>query len=142
VIPLEISFGFVIPKADTVPPNMRVTPLTPKESTRYRGRMVEDAVELYMGRFVRRYTNEREQRRRRETLERFLHFLQQRGGPVVPTDLTREDGQAFMASLIKSNTGKPLAPSSQMRFLSGLRTFSRFLYDSGLIEEDVFRELE
>ena len=142
VIPFEIRFRVAMPKPDTVPPNMRVKPLTEEELAQYRGQTLEDAVELYMERYAQRFIGERAQRRRREVLERLLRFLHEQQGAVSPADLTLEDGQAFMASLIKADTGKPLMRSSKKKFRSGLRTFSRFLYDSWLIEQDVFRELE
>jgi hypothetical protein len=56
--------------------------------------------------------------------------------------LTYEDGKAFLDTRVNDYTGGPRSPSIRQEYKSALRSFSRFLVKSHLIEEDVFFDLK
>jgi hypothetical protein len=52
-------------------------------------------------------------------------------------DLTLADGQRFIDSLTNHYNGLPLRPSQKKKYRSALRSFSRFLVGSKIIQDDV-----
>ena len=52
--------------------------------------------------------------------------------------LTSHDGQDFIDSLVNRYTGSPLGAGGIKRYRSAIRSFSRFLYEAGIIKENVF----
>jgi hypothetical protein len=56
-------------------------------------------------------------------------------------DLTLANGQQFLSSLVNRRNSTRLSRYMIKRYESALRTFSRFLYQAGLLAEDIFFDL-
>ena len=98
---------------------------------------VREAVELYVATYNQQFANVAHQVRKRTRLQRFLTHLEASHHSMHVADLTLADGQGFLDALVKQD-GTPFASSVRQDHQSVLRTFSRFLYQAGLLCEDIF----
>jgi hypothetical protein len=57
-------------------------------------------------------------------------------------DLTLEDGQDFLDSITHTFYGGELSPATRKGYKCALRSFSRFLANSSLVEDDLFFSLQ
>ena len=53
-------------------------------------------------------------------------------------DLTFEDGLAFLDSMTHAYQGTVMSPQTKKRYKCALRSFSRFLANTGLLHDDLF----
>ncbi len=53
-------------------------------------------------------------------------------------ELNVKDGQGFIDNLRNHYNGSPLRPSEIKKYRSAIRSFSRFLHQLGIIEENIF----
>ena len=138
VIPFEIPFLYVHPQIDAVPPKYHVTPPTilPPVSE------IKEAVELYLTAYRHQFPGPLAAKVRGELLSRFLEYVQAHHHSMQLADLDFADGKAFLGTLVNAYTGAPLSLSIRTGYKSALRSFSRFLVKSNLVEEDVFFALK
>jgi site-specific recombinase XerD len=99
---------------------------------------IEAAIEWYLAAYEVQFTSQDAARARRAQLMRFVEHLRALQHSLQLADLTYGDGRAFLDALTNIYTGEPVSPSIRISHKSALRSFSRFLYKSNLIEEDVF----
>lgn len=103
---------------------------------------VEEAIELYLAAFREQFTGVHGAYRRRYALSRFLGYLRGQNHSLNLIDLKFEDGQEFLDSLHNAYTGAPITRAIKKQYKSALRSFSRFLLNTGLVKSDLFFTLE
>jgi hypothetical protein len=99
---------------------------------------VEGAIDVYMQAFHEKFQSPAGRRQRRICLRYFQRYLVSQGHSMKLMELTIRDGQGFIDNLRNHYNGLPLKPSELKKYRSAIRSFSRFLHQSGIIEENVF----
>lgn len=103
---------------------------------------IEAAIELYVAAYEVQFTGQDAARIRKAELMRFVAYLRTQQHSLQLADLTYTDGRTFLDSLTNIYTGEPLSPAGGISYKNALRSFSRFLFKSKLIKEDVFFALK
>jgi hypothetical protein len=103
---------------------------------------VEEAAELYLAAFRQQFPGPFAAKARVKQLSCFLAYLQTHHHSMQLIDLGLEDGRAFLDTLVNAYTRKPVSLPIRQKYKSALRSFSRFLVTSNLIEEDIFFALK
>jgi hypothetical protein len=137
-IPYAMTFSYVHPPIDNVPPEFRVD--VPEETViDIKGIItVEEAIAVYLQAFRQKFQSREGRKQRSICLQYFQRYLVAQGHSMMVRDLTLADGQGFLDSLTNHYNGLPLKPSELKKYRSGLRSFSRFLHELGIIGENVF----
>jgi site-specific recombinase XerD len=99
---------------------------------------VEEAIEVYQEAFGQKFRSSKGRIQRKICLQYFQQYLVTHGHSMKLKELTINDGQGFIDSLVNHYNGLPLKPSETKKYRSAIRSFSRFLHQLGLIEENVF----
>jgi site-specific recombinase XerD len=99
---------------------------------------VEKAIEVYMQAFHEKFHSPMGRKQRRICLRYFQRYLVSQGHSMQLKDLSVQDGQGFIDSLRNHYNGLPLKPSEIKKYRSAIRSFSRFLHQLGIIEENIF----
>lgn len=102
---------------------------------------IASAIDVYLLACEQQFSGKHHQARKRTCLRRFVAHLATRQHSLSLADLTLADGQQFLAAVVNATDGTSLSPSIRKGYKSTLRTFSRFLYQTGLTLTDVFFEL-
>jgi site-specific recombinase XerD len=135
-IPFDIPFTYAPLQIDQVPQSMQVQPT---RSTRQASvETIEDAVQLYLEAYEKQFTGQYGIRNKRLFLQRFVTFLKGHGHSMKLADLTLDDGQSFLDSLEHAFHGGQMSPATKKRYKCAVRSFSRFLANSRLVEDDLF----
>jgi site-specific recombinase XerD len=100
--------------------------------------MVDGAIEVYLRAFQQKFQSREGRRHRQRSLELFLQYLTTQGHSLKLTDLTPADGRGFLQSLTNHCDGRPLKATSKTKHWNAIRSFSRFLYQTGTIRENIF----
>ena len=137
-IPYTMTCIYVHPPVDSVPSELQVDVLVEDQSAIQVVATIEEAIEVYMQAFRRKFRSREGTQQRRRNLQRFLRYLNAQGRSLELKDLTFSDGQHFLDTLTNSSTGLPLSPNLNKQYRSALRSFSRFLQKAGIIEKDLF----
>jgi hypothetical protein len=103
---------------------------------------IEEAVEIYLSAHRRKFTGKHGLPRKTNRLNRFIAYLKASGHSMKLSDMTHEDGQRFMDSMVNARDGSNLSLHNRKRIRGVLRSFSRFLTAAGLVREKVFFFLE
>lgn len=139
-IPFEIDLVYDDPVVDTVAPKYRISLASEDSSGWEQIRTVEEALEVYMTAYRAQRTALGSQRRE-QNLRRFLSYLEAQGHSMQVCDLRYEDGQEFLNVFVNAYSAQPVSPSKKKRYRSALRSFSRFLVQYEIIEQNVFFDL-
>jgi site-specific recombinase XerD len=99
---------------------------------------VDEAIEMYLQAFYQKFHNREGRRHRKRSLQMFLQYPTKRGHSLEIKDLTRSDGQGFLDSLTNHFDGTPLTTNQKKKYRNALRSFSRFLHQMGIMEENMF----
>ena len=99
---------------------------------------VEKATEVYMQAFHEKFQSPAGRRQRRICLQYFQRYLVSQGHSMKLKELNVKDGQGFIDNLRNHYNGSPLRPSEIKKYRSAIRSFSRFLHQLGIIEENIF----
>jgi site-specific recombinase XerD len=99
---------------------------------------VEEAIEVYLRAFHEKFQSPAGRRQRRICLRYFQRYLVSQGHAMKLKELTITDGQGFIDSLVNHYNGLPLKPSEIKKYRSAIRSFSRFLHQTGIIEKNIF----
>lgn len=99
---------------------------------------VEKAIEVYIRAFCEKFQSRWGRDRRRLSLQHFQQYLVTQGHSMRLMDLTRNNGQSFIDNLVNQYNGSPLGAGGIKRYRSALCSFSRFLQQMGLLEENIF----
>lgn len=102
---------------------------------------VDEAIEAYLEAYQDEFVSQHGLMKRKRFLYRFLDYLKAQNHSLKLRDLTYEDGQSFLDSLVNAYTKRSLSPDSRKHYKHKLRMFGRFLCNSKLIDGDVFFEL-
>lgn len=135
-IPFRIDFTAESAQRDQVPDTQLVAPRAETVLVE----TVEEGIALYLEGFSEKFT-ERNYARRARHLRRFVEYLKGTGHSMRLQDLTHGDGVEFLEKLSNARTGKRLSLAIKQDYKSALRSFSRFLVQSGVLKSDVFFEL-
>jgi hypothetical protein len=138
IIPFEMTFRYEHPQADQVIRAHEVRTedtLTPVQT-------IEEAVELYVAVYRHQLTGDYAAARKANWLYRFLAYLKEQRHSLRLADLSYEDGKRFLDSLAHGYQGKAMSVFTKKRYKCALRSLSRFLVKTNLIEEDVFFALK
>jgi hypothetical protein len=133
-----MTFRYTPPPVDSVPPQNQVTVQTAILSVN----TIEAAIELYLAAYEVQFTGQDAARTRQAQLIRFVEHLRSRQHSLQLAALTYRDGRTFPDSITNIYTGEPISPWLAISYKSALRSLSRFLFKSNLIEEDVFFALK
>ena len=99
---------------------------------------VEEAAEVYMQAFRQKFQSPIGRKQRKICLRYFQRYLVSQGYSMKLKNLNVRDGQGFIDSLRNHYNGLPLKPSEIKKYRSAIRSFSRFLHQVGIIEENIF----
>jgi site-specific recombinase XerD len=99
---------------------------------------VEEAIDLYMQAFHQKFSSKMGRMQRRICLQSFYRYLVAEGHSMEVKELTLSDGQRYLDSLTNHYNSLPLSASQTKKYCSALRSFSRFLHDLGIVEENLF----
>lgn len=130
------------PQIDNIPPGSLVDVAAIPAQRLGNIKTVEQAIPLYIELFKQQFTSPFGPVRKNQILQRFVRYLRQQHHSLLLSDLSYEDGQEFLDSLRNAHTGKALSHGIQQRYQGALRTFSRFLFQAGLIQIDVFFDVK
>lgn len=137
-IPFELPFQIPTVTPHDISPLLLVDATLIRQNSLVDIVTVEDAISLYLTTFSQQFFGQDTLKKKRRILNRFLKYLQQSRHSQLIDELTTEDGQLFMDSLDNIYTGRRLTAGTRRRYGGVLRTFGRFLFDTGLHEDDVF----
>jgi site-specific recombinase XerD len=138
-IPFGIPFTYTPLEIDQVPQSMQVQPI---HSTRQAHvDTIEEAVQMYLEAYSKQFSGQHGPYRKRLFLDRFVTFLKEQGHSMKLADLTLEDGQSFLDSLANTFHGGRLSSGTKKGYKCALRSFSRFLANSGFAEGNLFFSL-
>jgi site-specific recombinase XerD len=129
-----MRFCYVHPQVDSVALDNQVAPVdnsTPVAT-------IAEAIELYLVASRVQFLGQHGAQRKARWLDRFLNYLKEQHHSGQLTDLALRDGQAFLDTLGHAYHGISMSVYTKTRYKSTLRSFSRFLVKSHIIEEDVF----
>jgi hypothetical protein len=140
-IPFELPFSIPTDTTRDVSPLLFIDATLVKSKELDHIVTVEDAIQLYLTTFPKQFSGKDTLKKKCRILNRLLEHLRQRGHAQLVSDITREDGQSLLDSLQNSYTSGGLKQGTRHRYGSILRTFSRFLFDTGLHPDDVFRSV-
>lgn len=137
-IPFDIPFTYTPLQIDSVPQSMQVqsTHVTRQANVE----TIEEAVDLYLEAFEKQFSVSG-LHKKRLFLGRFVKFLKDRGHSMKLADLTLEDGQSFLDSIADAFHGGKLSPATKKRYKCAIRSFSRLLTNTRLVQEDLFFSL-
>jgi site-specific recombinase XerD len=140
-IPYETSVAYDQPRSDCVPMASQVD--LPQEllETAAIVETIEEAIDLYLDAHRRKFTGKHGLPRKTNRLKRFISYLEASDHSMKLADLTCEDGQRFIDSLVSARDGSNLSLHNRKRIRGALRSFSCFLAAAGLFEEDLFFDL-
>jgi hypothetical protein len=131
-------FRYTPPQVEYVPPqivvDVSVLSLKVDPSTL----TIPEAIEIYIDAYNQQFANVHHQVRKRTYLRRFLTYIAAHHHSLQLADFTLADGQGFLDALVNLQNGTPLSRPIREQPKSTLRTFSRFLYQAGLLCEDIF----
>jgi intergrase/recombinase len=99
---------------------------------------VQEAIEIYLEAFGQKFQSSKGRIQRKICLQYFQQYLVTQGHSMKLKDLTVNEGQVFIDSLVNHYNGLRLRPSEIQKYRSALRSFSRFLHQTGIIEENIF----
>lgn len=140
-IPFQLTFTYTHPQIDAVPAQSRVAVKGLSEQALENIVTIPQAIQLYLQTFAQQFTSALTLHRKGLWLQRFVEYLQGQGHSMLLADLTLADGKNFLDSLIHAYAGSAISPQTKRRYISALRTFGRFLFDSGLCRDDLFFSL-
>jgi site-specific recombinase XerD len=137
-IPYTVSLSYVHPPVDNARSEyyVDVPPLANAATTNIE--TVEEGIEMYMEAFCQKFRSKMGRTQRRICLQYFQRYLASEGHSMKLKDLTFNDDQGFIDSLVNYYNGLPLRPSEIKKYRSAIRSFSRFLHQIGAIEENIF----
>jgi site-specific recombinase XerD len=126
------------PPVDNVRPEFQVD--VPDEATSdvMEIKTVDEAIEVYLQAFQQKFQSCEGRRHRKRSLEMFLQYLTTQGHSLKLQDLTPTDGCGFLDNLTNHYDGRPLKAASKTKHWNAIRSFSRFMHQTGLIEENIF----
>ncbi len=136
---MELTYSPLTP--DMVPPRYQVPALDASELGEKRVETLEEGLAIYMERFRKQFSTSGAERREWD-IKRFFRYLKSQGHSMKLSALTYADGKGFLDNLVNANDGSELSQAKKEDYKSALRSFSRFLADSGIIQEDVFFALK
>jgi site-specific recombinase XerD len=128
---------YVHPPIDAVPPLTKVTTLRPDEVEQFGVQTIGEGIAVYMSIYNRQFNAMTVERRARE-LKRFFRYLQSQNHSMRLSEMRFTDGQGFMDALVNHFDGSELSRAKKHDYRAALRSFSRFLVGSKIIQEDVF----
>ncbi len=137
-IPYSMGFSYQHPPVDNVPPAFRVDLPEKINVESQEIETLEEAIEVYMQAFRQKFQSREGRKQRRICLQYFQRYLVAKEHSMRLADLTIRDGQGFIDGLVNHYDGHPLRPSQIKKYRSAIRSFSRFLYEVGIIKENVF----
>jgi site-specific recombinase XerD len=79
---------------------------------------------------------------RKRELKRFVRYLRSQNHSMKLSEMRFIDGQGFMDALVNHFDGSELSRAKKQDYRAALRSFSRFLVGSKVIEDDVFLGLK
>lgn len=136
-----MSCQYLHPQIDQVPQRMLVD-VTQLSTVQYQTiTSIPEAVDLYLAVFGQQFTGSHGPARKQYYLYRFIAQLKAENHSMRLTDLTLNDGRQFLASLVNAYDGTPLSQYGLGRYKSALRTWSRYLFQSRLLTDDIFFHL-
>jgi len=128
---------YVHPPIDAVPPLTKVTTLGQDEVEQLEVQMADQGIAAYMSVYRRQFNAMTVERRERE-LKRFFRYLQAQNHSMKLGEMTFTDGQGFLNALVNHFDGSELSFTMKQDYIAALRSFSRFLVGSKIIQDDVF----
>ena len=135
-----MTYMYVHVPANSVPLHMQVVPLT-GEAGEAEVQRIDQAITAYMSKYRQQFTALNADRRE-QCLKRFLRYLKSVNHSLQVSDLMSADGKAFLDSLVNTYTGEELSLAIKDDYKGALRSFSRFLADSRIVQTDVFFALK
>ncbi len=136
-----MTIEYVHPPVDAVPPRLQVATLAAETFDVTVVQTINEAMAVYMIMYCRQFAA-LGARRREQHLKRFLRYLKARNHSLQLSELTHADGQAFLGALANPFNGSELSLGKKQDYRGALRSFSRFLAGSGIIQPDVFFTLK
>lgn len=128
---------YVHPPIYGVPPLTKVTTLRQDEVEQLKIRMVDEGIAVYMSAYKRQFNAMTVDLRKRE-LQRCLRYLRSQNHSMRLSEMTFADGQGFLDALVNHFNDAELSRVKKLDYRAALRSFSRFLVGSKVIEDDVF----
>jgi site-specific recombinase XerD len=124
-----------------VPPLTKVATLEQDEIEQLESQMLDQGIALYMSMYNRQFNAMTVGIRKRE-LNRFLRYLHSQNHSMKLSEMRFTDGQGFLDALVNHFDGSELSFAKKQDYRAALRSFSRFLVGSKIIQEDVFLGLK
>lgn len=126
------------PPADNVRPEFQVDVPMNIDGSAKQVETVNQAIKVYLQAFQQKFQSREGTRHRIRSLAMFLQYLTSQGHSLKLQDLTLTVGGGFLHSLTNNYDGMPLKAASKTKYWNAIRSFSRFLYQTGLIKENIF----
>jgi hypothetical protein len=140
-IPFDIPLTYQHLPLYEVVQAQQVPPIQPPESSQLSEISVDQAIKLYLEAFSQEFSGVHGLTQARNRLIRFSRYLEAADHSMLIIDLTTRHGQDFVDGLVNARNGQPLGHDNRKRYKGALRSWTRFLNCSGLLEEDVFANL-
>lgn len=140
-VPFRIGFTYTHPPVDQVSREHQISATVADYPDMATITTIDDAIVFYLEVFANTYSSKLMVRRRTNFLRRFQKQVKDGWGINLLEELTYDMAQQCVDQMVSARNGKPISDDTRKDYKSAVRGFGRFLYQSGLIVDDIFFEL-